>query len=182
MRIGSRLGSLVISDIRAMSLLCAQRPDGINLGQGVCDLPTPPPVARGATEAIAADKAIYAPPAGIDGLRAAVASKIERSYGLTYDPQSEIVITSGATGGFAASVLALCEPGDEVILFEPYYGYNLNTLLSLGIKPVLVPLVPPTGASSPRRWRPRSATARAPSSCARPATRPARCFRCPSSI
>lgn len=143
MRIGSRLGSLVISDIRAMSLLCAQRPDGINLGQGVCDLPTPPPVARGATEAIAADKAIYAPPAGIDALRAAVAGKIERSYGLTYDPSSEVVITSGATGGFAASVLALCEPGDEVILFEPYYGYHLNTLLALGMKPVLVPLVPP---------------------------------------
>lgn len=143
MRIGSRLGSLAISDIRAMSLLCAQK-GGINLGQGVCDLPTPPPVARGATEAIATDKAIYAPPAGLEPLRAAVAQKIERSYGLSYAADSEIVITSGATGGFAAAVLALCEPGDEVILFEPYYGYHLNTLLALGIKPVLVPLVPPS--------------------------------------
>ena len=89
-----------------MSLAC-QAVGGINLGQGVCDLPTPLPVAAGATAAIAEHKAIYAPPAGVPELRAAVARKIERSYGLTYDPQTEIAITSGATGGFAAAVLAL---------------------------------------------------------------------------
>jgi aminotransferase len=143
MRIGSRLGSLAISDIRAMSLLCAARPGGINLGQGVCDLPTPPPVAAGATRAIEEHKAIYAPPAGISALREAAARKIERGYGLSYDPNSEVVITSGATGGFAAAVLALCEPGDEIILFEPYYGYHLNTVIALGLTPVLVPLRPP---------------------------------------
>ena len=142
MRIGSRLAELAISDIRAMSLAC-QAVGGINLGQGVCDLPTPPLVAQGATLAIAENKAIYAPPAGLEALRAAVAQKIARSYGQNYDPASEVVITSGATGGFAAAVLALCEPGDEVILFEPYYGYHLNTLLALGVKPVLVPLSPP---------------------------------------
>lgn len=125
-----------------MSLAC-QAVGGINLGQGVCDLPTPVPVARGAGEAIAEHKAIYAPPAGVPELRAAVARKIERSYGISYDPQSEVAITSGATGGFAAAVLALCDPGDEVILFEPYYGYHFNTLVALGLKPVLVPLTPP---------------------------------------
>ena len=81
---------------------------------------------------------------GIAELRQAVARKVETLYGVSYDPSSEVVITSGATGGFAASILALCEPGDEIILFEPYYGYHLNTVLSLGLVPVLVPLVPPT--------------------------------------
>ena len=125
-----------------MSLAC-QAVGGINLGQGVCDLPTPQHVADGATAAIAAHKAIYAQPAGVPELRAAVAQKIQRSYGLTYDAQAEIAITSGATGGFAAAVLALCDPGDEVILFEPYYGYHVNTLVALGLTPVLVPLAPP---------------------------------------
>lgn len=143
MRIGSRLAKLAISDIRAMTIAC-QAKGGINLGQGVCDLPTPEPVARGAIRAIEDHIATYAHPMGIAELRQAVARKVETLYGVSYDPSSEVVITSGATGGFAASILALCEPGDEIILFEPYYGYHLNTVLSLGLVPVLVPLVPPT--------------------------------------
>lgn len=143
MRIGTRLGSLAISDIRAMTIAC-QAKGGINLGQGVCDLPTPPPVARGAIRAIEDQLATYAHPMGIAELRQAVAQKVESFYGVAYDPNREVVITNGATGGFAASVLALCEPGDEIILFEPYYGYHLNTVLSLGLRPVLVPLRPPT--------------------------------------
>ncbi len=143
MRIGSRLAKLAISDIRAMTIAC-QAKGGINLGQGVCDLPTPEPVAQGAIRAIEGHIATYAHPMGIAELRQAVARKVETLYGVSYDPSSEVVITSGATGGFAASILALCEPGDEIILFEPYYGYHLNTVLSLGLVPVLVPLVPPT--------------------------------------
>ena len=77
---------------------------------------------------------------GIAELRQAVANKIESFYGVAYDPNREVVITNGATGGFAAAVLALCEPGDEIILFEPYYGYHYNTLVALGLVPVLVPL------------------------------------------
>jgi len=145
MRIGSRLGSLAISNIRAMTIAC-QAKGGINLGQGVCDLPTPPPVARGAIQAIEDEFATYAHPMGIAELRKAVATKVKTFYGVDYDPEREVVITAGATGGFAASVLALCEPGDEIILFEPYYGYHYNTVVSLGLKPVLVPLHPPTWA------------------------------------
>lgn len=142
MRIGERLSALAISDIRAMSLRC-QAKGGINLGQGVCDLPTPTLVAEGAIAAISAHKAIYAPPAGIADLRSAVAKKIQRDYGLTYEAESEVLITSGATGGFAAAVMAMCQPGDEIILFEPFYSYHLNTVLALGMTPVLVPLSPP---------------------------------------
>lgn len=145
MRIGSRLASLVVSDIRAMTRAC-DAVGGINLGQGICDLPTPPPVADAAVAAIRANLAVYAPPDGIAPLKRAVADKLRRDYALAVDPASELVVTSGATGGFAAAVLALLDPGDEVILFEPYYGYHLNTVLTLGLAPVLVPMRPPAWA------------------------------------
>src|SRR4029079_8512290 len=142
MKLGALLASLVISDIRSMSRAC-DAVGGINLGQGICDLPTPPPVARGAHEAIDTNKVVYTAPEGIAPLRAAIAGKVSRTYGLDYDPASEIVVTSGATGGFAAACLALFDPGDEILLLEPYYGYHLNTLLTFGLKPVLVPTRPP---------------------------------------
>lgn len=141
-RLGHRLESLVISDIRSMSRAC-DAVSGINLGQGICDLPTPPPVAHGAKAAIDENRVIYTAPNGIAPLRRGVAEKVDRLYGLSYDPDAEVVITSGATGGFAATCLALLDPGDEVILFEPYYGYHYNTLVTLGLVPKLVPTRPP---------------------------------------
>ena len=142
MKLGTRLASLVISDIRSMSREC-DAVGGINLGQGICDLPTPLPVADAARDAITQNRVIYTAPEGILPLRVAIREKIRRTYGLEYDAQSEIVVTSGATGGFAAACLSLFDPGDEIILFEPYYGYHLNTILSLGLTPVLVPTRPP---------------------------------------
>ena len=142
MRLGARLANLVISDIRSMSRAC-DAIGGINLGQGICDLPTPPAVAKAAVDAILANKVVYTAPEGIAPLRAAIARKIERLYGLSYDVGSEVVVTSGATGGFAAACLALFDPGDEIILFEPYYGYHLNTVLTFGLVPVLVATRPP---------------------------------------
>ena len=142
MRIGSRLARLAISDIRAMTRAC-DAVQGINLGQGVCDLPTPPPVAAAAVKAIRENRVIYAPPEGVPTLRAAIADKVRAEHGLDLDPTREVLVTSGATGAFAAAMLALFDPGDEVILFEPYYGYHLNTVLAMGLAPVLVPLAPP---------------------------------------
>jgi len=142
MRLGKRLASLVISDIRSMTRAC-DAVSGINLGQGICDLPTPPPVALGAKQAIDDNRVIYTHPAGIAALRRGVADKVRRLYGLSYDPEGEVVVTAGATGGFAAACLALLDPGDEVVLFEPYYGYHYNTLLTLGLIPKLVPTRPP---------------------------------------
>lgn len=142
MQIGQRLGSLVVSDIRAMSRAC-DAVGGINLGQGVCDLPTPPPVAHAANAAIAESVAMYTAPEGILPLRQAIAADLAKRYALHFDPLSEVVVASGATGAFAATCLALLDPGDEVILFEPYYGYHLNTVLALGLVPVLVPTQPP---------------------------------------
>ena len=148
MRIGSRLANAAVSDIRAMTRAC-DAVGGINLGQGVCDLPTPASVAAAAHAAIDAGKATYAPPEGVPALRQAVAARVAKDYGLEVDPTSEVVVTLGATGGFAAAVLALLDPGDEVILFEPYYGYHYNTVVALGLTPVLVPLRPPTWALDP---------------------------------
>lgn len=148
MRLGHRLANLVISDIRSMSRAC-DAVGGINLGQGICDLPTPSPVALGAKQAIDENRVIYTAPNGIAPLRKGVADKVERLYGLRYDPESEVVITSGATGGFAAACLACLDPGDEVILFEPYYGYHYNTLVTLGLVPKLVPTKPPVWSFDP---------------------------------
>jgi aminotransferase len=142
MQLGKRLASLVISDIRSMSRAC-EAVGGINLGQGICDLPTPLPVADAARQAITDNRVIYTAADGIEPLRAAVAAKVQRHYGLAYDPASEVVITSGATGAFAAACLSLFDPGDEIVLFEPYYGYHLNTIISLGLTPVLVATKPP---------------------------------------
>jgi aminotransferase len=138
-QISNRLKGLVQSDIRRMSREC-ERVSGINLGQGICDLPTIPELVKGATEAISSSKATYSKFEGIDLLRDKIARKIDRFNGFRVDPASEIIVTVGSTGGFAAAALATLNPGDEVILFEPYYGYHLNTLKVLGIETKFVPL------------------------------------------
>ncbi|HWS71137.1 MAG TPA: pyridoxal phosphate-dependent aminotransferase, partial [Thermoanaerobaculia bacterium] len=130
------------SDIRRMSREC-ERVSGINLGQGICDLPTIPELIEGAYEAISSSKATYSKFEGIDLLRERIARKIEHFNGYRVDPQKEIVVTVGSTGGFAAATMATLNAGDEVILFEPYYGYHLNTLRVLGISVKFVPLQQP---------------------------------------
>ncbi len=133
---------MVQSEIRAMSLEC-ERVNGINLAQGVCDTEVPRPVAARAVEAIAQGHNIYTRLDGIATLRQAIASKLARHNGLTADPDGEILVTSGATAGFYAACMALFDPGDEVILFEPFYGYHLNTLRALRVNAASVPLAAP---------------------------------------
>jgi aminotransferase len=141
-QISDRLSGLVQSDIRRMSREC-ERVGGINLGQGICDLPTIPELVEGACDAIAQSKATYSKFEGIDLLRERIAKKVEHFNGYRIDPATQLVVTVGSTGGFAAAALATLNAGDEVILFEPYYGYHLNTLRVLGITPKFVPLNPP---------------------------------------
>jgi aminotransferase len=141
-QISDRLRGLVQSDIRRMSREC-ERVDGINLGQGICDLPTIPELVEGACDAIATNKATYSKFEGIDLLRQRIARKIERFNGFRVDADKEIVVTVGSTGGFATAVMATLNAGDEVILFEPFYGYHLNTLKIVGIVPRFVPLRAP---------------------------------------
>ncbi|WP_446741735.1 pyridoxal phosphate-dependent aminotransferase [Silvibacterium acidisoli] len=131
--------NVVQSEIRSMTVEC-DRLGGVNLAQGVCDTEPPAPVVEQAIQAIRDGRNIYTRLDGIAPLREAIARKLERDNSMTVDPESEVLVTSGATGGLYAAALALLNPGDEVIVFEPFYGYHLNTLISLRIKPVVVPM------------------------------------------
>ena len=130
------------SEIRAMTTAC-DRMGGINLAQGVCDTPVPAIVEEAAIEAMRNGQNIYTRCDGNDRLRAAIAQKQLRDYGLRYDPDREVMVTCGATAGLHVAAMALLDPGDEVILFEPFYGYHVNTLKVLGAVPVIVPLAEP---------------------------------------
>src|SRR5580700_9832067 len=130
------------SEIRAMTTEC-DRMGGINLAQGVCDTPVPGAVEAAAIEAIRDGQNIYTRCDGIARLREAIAAKQQRDYGLAYDPENEVMVASGATAGLHAAAMALLNPGDEVLVFEPFYGYHVNTLKSLRVKPVLVALAEP---------------------------------------
>ena len=131
------------SEIRAMTMECDHL-GGVNLAQGVCDTEPPAAVINGAIAAIHAGHNIYTRLDGIARLRNAVAAKILHFQGLEVDPDREILVASGATGAFHAAAMALLNPGDEVILFEPFYGYHVNTLSSMRVKSVPVALHPPT--------------------------------------
>jgi len=125
-----------------MSVEC-DRVGGINLAQGVCDTEMPSVVADAAINAIRAGLNTYTRQDGIASLREAIAAKMSSYNGIHADPNTEIVVTTGATGALYAAALALLNPGDEVILFEPYYGYHSNTILSIRARPVIVSLSAP---------------------------------------
>src|SRR5438067_7525110 len=114
MRVANRLQGLAQSEIRRMTREC-ERVGGINLGQGICDLPTPPLVRDGAIAAIRAQRSTYSFAEGARELREAIARKLERDNDLKADPQSEICVTVGATGAFAAAITALLDPGDGIL-------------------------------------------------------------------
>jgi aminotransferase len=122
---------------------------GINLAQGVCDTPVPAPVQEAAIQAIHDGHNIYTRADGIARLRSAIAAKQLRDYGLTYDPETEVLVASGATAGLHVAAMALLNPGDEVLVFEPFYGYHVSTLKALRVKPVLVSLAEPDYALDP---------------------------------
>src|SRR5579862_2462407 len=143
LRLSAISPGLVQSEIRAMTVEC-ERMGGINLAQGVCDTGVPSPVMKAAIEAIEQGYNIYTRADGIAPLRTAIAGKLSRYNGLTAEPDSQILVTSGATGAFHAACTALFDPGDEVILFEPFYGYHLNTLRALRVNATAVPMPAPT--------------------------------------
>ncbi len=99
----------------------ARRTEAINLGQGFPDTDGPASLLEDAVAAIRNGANQYPPGAGVPELRSAVAAHQKRFYGLSVDSETEVLVTAGATEAIAASILALCEPGDEVVTFEPYY-------------------------------------------------------------
>jgi len=103
-----------------MSALAVQT-DSINLGQGFPDTDGPTELLEAAVDAIRDGRNQYPPGPGIPELRRAIAEHQQHHYGLTFDPDAEILVTAGATEAIAASIMGIAGPGDEVIVFEPYY-------------------------------------------------------------
>ncbi len=99
----------------------ARRTEAINLGQGFPDTDGPAEILRVAQESVAQGYNQYAPLQGFPELREAIAEHQKRFYGLDVDPDTQVLVTVGATEAITATILALCEPGDEVVMFEPYY-------------------------------------------------------------
>ena len=130
------------SEIRNMSIEC-DRMGGINLSQGVCDTEIPLPVRRAAQEAIETGVNTYTHYAGFPELREAIAAKQKKFTGMNVNPETEIIVSSGSTGALYCACLALLNPGDEVIVFEPFYGYHISTLVAMGAVPVYVRMSPP---------------------------------------
>ena len=104
--------------------------DAVNLAQGFPDFGAPEEIKRAAQDAIAADVNQYAITWGAKPFRDAIAAKYRKWYGLDYDPEREITVCCGATEGMIATLLAVTNPGDEMVIFEPYYeNYGPDTLL-----------------------------------------------------
>ncbi len=116
----------------------------VNLGQGFPDVDGPHSVAQAAADAILAGRGNQYPPGpGIPALRQAIVDHQQRFYGLTFDPATEVLVTTGATEAVAAALLALVEPGDEVVAFEPYYDSYAACIAMAGGVRVPVTLRPP---------------------------------------
>jgi aspartate/methionine/tyrosine aminotransferase len=140
------------SVIREMTRLAAQH-KAVNLAQGYPDFPAPEILKNAAREAITADINQYAITWGSKPFRDAIAAKYQRTYGLAIDPESEITVVCGSTEGMMVSLLALTNPGDEIVIFEPYYeNYGPDTLLC-GAQRKFVRLHPPDWTFDPDELR-----------------------------
>ena len=132
----------------------------VNLAQGFPDFPAPAEIKRAAQEAVAADVNQYAITWGARSLRNAIARQMQAWQGIAVDPETQITVCCGSTEAMISTLLAVCNKGDEVVIFEPFYeNYGPDAVLS-GAKPVFVKLRPPTAADG--EWTSTNAN------CARP--------------
>jgi aminotransferase len=140
------------SVIREMSRVCTLE-GGVNLAQGFPDFPAPQPMKAAACRAIQADVNQYAVTWGAPRLRRAIAERMAAYNGISVDPEREITVCCGATEGMIASLLAVLDPGDEVVIFEPFYeNYGPDCILS-GATPRMVRLSPPDWTFDERELR-----------------------------
>src|SRR5512134_98158 len=140
--INQRMAALAYSEIRAMTQACVHA-KGLNMAQGVCDTPVPPVVLRAAAQAMDNGKNVYSRFDGLLELRQAIAKKLARYNGIAADPETDVTVSAGATGAFHCTCLGLLNPGDEVVLFEPYYQYHVSALLAVEAVPVTVKMQAP---------------------------------------
>lgn len=143
-RLAARREHLAVANpLRALTDVINKVEGGINLGQGVCDLDAPACLLQGAQDSIAGgDRQTYTPYMGLPEVREQVARKL-RNYNKLDITADQVLIGLGSSGAFFAAGTVLLEPGDEVILFEPFYSYHRSSLLLLGARPVCVRLQDP---------------------------------------
>ncbi len=135
----AEFGETIFAEMSAL----ATATGAINLGQGFPDTDGPASIAQAAVDAILSGQNQYPPGLGIEPLRIAIAEHQRRFYGLDFDPDSEVLVTAGATEAIAAALLGLCEPGDEVITLEPYYDSYAACIAMAGARRRVVTLTPP---------------------------------------
>ncbi|WP_428390857.1 aminotransferase [Lichenicoccus sp.] len=146
MKCGSRLLTATPTTIFTVISALAARFEAINLGQGFPDTEGPADIVRAAADGLLDQRNQYPPLAGLPELRRAVADCNRRFYGIEIDPEGEVVVTSGATEAVTACLIALIDPGDEVVLIEPLYDTYLPVVRMLGGIPRLVRLLEPDWA------------------------------------
>lgn len=139
-----RLQPYAVTIFAEMSALAA-RIGAVNLGQGFPDEDGPPEMLKIAENAIADGANQYPPGLGIAPLREAIAAQRNRTYGITYDPDTEVLVTVGATEAIAASVIGLVEPGSEVLLIEPFYDSYSPVIAMAGCERRAVPMIQADG-------------------------------------
>ncbi|MEU9388816.1 pyridoxal phosphate-dependent aminotransferase [Streptomyces sp. NPDC048324] len=139
----AEFGTTIFAEMSALAL----RTGSINLGQGFPDTDGPEEVREAAVRALRDGRGNQYPPGpGVPELRTAITAHQQRWYGLSYDPDTEVLVTAGATEAIAASLLALLEPGDEVIALEPYYDSYAACIAMAGGTRVPVTLRPHEGS------------------------------------
>jgi aminotransferase len=148
--LADRVKNIRQSDIRRFSAICAAM-KGVNLSQGVCDQPAPQAVKEAAKRAIDADHACYTNLRGIAELRQAIAAKMRAFNGMDCDPEKEICVNVGSAGSFACVALSTLNPGDECIVFSPFYSYHVNLLNLFGVNVKFVDLQPPDWSYSQKQ-------------------------------
>jgi len=147
-RVSRRTVGFTESVIREMTRLCAMH-GGINLAQGFPNFPAPAQVKEAAKRAIDADINQYAITWGSKTLRDALARSYRDLYAMTVDPETMLTVTCGSTEAMISTLLAICDPGDEVVVLEPFYeNYGPDAAIS-GATPVFVPLRPPSFGFDP---------------------------------
>ncbi|MCX7791038.1 MAG: methionine aminotransferase [Chloroflexaceae bacterium] len=146
----SGFGTSIFAEISALALECG----AVNLGQGFPDFAGPAWVKQAAAEAIAADMNQYAPYQGLPRLREAIAATWRAQGWREPDPAHEVTVTSGATEALFAAMQALIDPGDEVIVFEPFYDAYVPDITMAGGAPRLVRLHPPAPGAPAWRFDP----------------------------
>ena len=142
--LSKRVGTFTDSVIRRMTRISDSCPGSINLSQGFPDFDPPKPLLDALAKVAYEGPHQYSVTFGAENFREALARKVEKSMKRKIDPEKEIVVTCGGTEAMMCAMMTICNPGDKVMVFSPFYeNYGADAILS-GAEPIFIPLVPPT--------------------------------------